>query len=314
MGVCYSANDDLIRAALAPAANFGTECAAFPVESPRGATPSTDQDAERRRPEPLEVAWKRDRRVDIWQRFASPGSSLCKKPRLLGLPRVVHPISVIRTMQSFQCGTLMRDRGCAPAERRDGNRMRAENGAAPNRSARPARWLQLRSPLSDCLRLKTGENTCTLEREACRRAADPFAGFPLHFVGMRALEVATEKASAGEIVEGARSSPWPAELRARRSSGPCHGEKGSTTFAPPARLGISWSRCKLLRVEKSLRLSSVGETTRSRQPIRRGRSLLNREESRSYDSEYRMARIFRSYAEAEKGAAPAAATQLGPRI
>jgi hypothetical protein len=131
MGVCYSANDDLIRAALAPAANFGTECTAFPVESPRGATPSTDQDAERRRPEPLEVAWKRDRRVDIWQRFASPGSSLCKKPRLLGLPRVVHPISVIRTMQSFQCGTLMRDRGCAPGERRAGNRMRAENESRP---------------------------------------------------------------------------------------------------------------------------------------------------------------------------------------
>ena len=131
MGVCYSANDDLIRAALAPAANFGTECAAFPVESPRGATPSTDQDAERRRPEPLEVAWKRDRRVDIWQRFASPGSSLCKKPRLLGLPRVVHPISVIRTMQSFQCGTLMRDRGCGPGERRAGNRMRAENESRP---------------------------------------------------------------------------------------------------------------------------------------------------------------------------------------
>jgi len=203
-GICYSANDDLIRAALAPAANFGTECTALPVESPRGSAPSTDQDAERRRSEALEVAWKRDRRVDIWQRFASPGSSLCKKPRLLGLPRVVHPISVIRTMQSFQCGTLMRDRGCAPAERRDGNRMRAENGAAPNRSARPARWLQLRSPLSDCLRLKTGENTCTLEREACRRAADPFAGFPLHFVGMRALEVGAEKAPAGEIVEGAR--------------------------------------------------------------------------------------------------------------
>jgi hypothetical protein len=73
-----------------------------------------------------------------------------------------------------------------------------------NRSARPARWLQLRSPLSDYLRLKTGENTCKLEREACRRAADPFAGFPLHFVGMRALEVGAEKAPAGEIVEGAR--------------------------------------------------------------------------------------------------------------
>jgi hypothetical protein len=130
-GGCDSANDDLIRAALAPAANFGTECPAFPVESPRGPAPSTDQDAEWRRSEALEVAWKRDRRVDIWQRFASPGSSLCKKPRLLGLPRVVHPISVIRTMQSFQCGTLMRDRGCAPGERRAGNRMRAENESRP---------------------------------------------------------------------------------------------------------------------------------------------------------------------------------------
>ena len=101
MGVCYSANDDLIRAALAPAANFGTECPAFPVESPRGPAPSTDQDAEWRRSEALEVAWKRDRRVDVWQRFASPGSSLCKKPRLLGLPWVVHPISVIRNDPVF---------------------------------------------------------------------------------------------------------------------------------------------------------------------------------------------------------------------
>ena len=73
-----------------------------------------------------------------------------------------------------------------------------------NSSGWPARRLQLRSPLSDYLRLKPGENTCTLEREACRRAADPFAGFPLHFVGMRALEVGAEKAPAGEIVEGAR--------------------------------------------------------------------------------------------------------------
>jgi hypothetical protein len=70
-----------------------------------------------------------------------------------------------------------------------------------NSSGWPARRLQLRSPLSDYLRLEPGENTCTLEREACRRAADPFAGFPLHFVGMRALEVGAEKLVAGEILE-----------------------------------------------------------------------------------------------------------------
>jgi len=33
------------------------------------------------------------------------------------------------------------------------------------------------------------------------------------------------------------------------------------------------------------------KTTRPRQPIRRGRSLMNREESRSYASDYRMARV-----------------------
>ena len=63
---------------------------------------------------------------------------------------------------------------------------------------------QLRSPLSDCLRLETGQNTCKLERESRRGTGDPSAGFPLRCVGTRALAVRAEKTLAGEIVEGAR--------------------------------------------------------------------------------------------------------------
>ena len=60
------------------------------------------------------------------------------------------------------------------------------------------------SPLSDCLRLETGQNTCKLERESRRGTGDPSAGFPLRCVGTRALAVRAEKTLAGEIVEGAR--------------------------------------------------------------------------------------------------------------
>ena len=70
-----------------------------------------------------------------------------------------------------------------------------------NSSGWPARRLQLRSPLSDYLRLEPGENTCTLEREACRRAVNPPSRLVLHFVGMRTLEVGAEKLVAGEILE-----------------------------------------------------------------------------------------------------------------
>jgi hypothetical protein len=124
-------------------------------------------------------------------------------------------------------------------------RMRAENWGGPNRSARPARWLQLRSPLSDCLRLETGQNTCKLERESRRGTGDPSAGFPLRCVGTRALAVRAEKTLAGEIVEGARDHRHGQQSFGRDGArDPVMGKRNDV--APPARLGISWSRCKRL--------------------------------------------------------------------